>query len=205
MRLVLPRLYVILDASVGASGEVEKARILAEGGVRLVQYRAKKQSSGEQFRAALELVRYFGGRGVSLVVNDRADVARLAGAAGVHVGQEDLSVEDARRVMGSEKWVGISTHNPEQVRRAAETSADYVAVGPVFGTKTKENPDPVTGLELIERARAMTEKPIVAIGGITVEGARRAFAAGADSVAVVSDIWLARDPRERIRQYLELS
>jgi thiamine-phosphate pyrophosphorylase len=205
MRLVLPRLYVILDASVGASGELEKARILAEGGVRLVQYRAKKQSSGEQSRIASDLARYFAPRGVNLIINDRPDIALLAGAAGVHVGQEDLTVGDARQLVGPDKWVGVSTHNSEQVSRARETSADYIAVGPIFATRTKENPDPVAGLEMVRVARGMTIKPIVAIGGMTLEGARQALAAGADSVAVVSDIWLAADPQERIRRYLELS
>src|SRR5215831_11877497 len=124
MRLVLPRLYVILDASVGVAGELEKARMLAEGGVRLVQYRGKNQSSREQFRATLELARSFAGRDVTLIVNDRADIAVLAGAGGVHVGQEDLPVDDARRVVGPDRWVGVSTHDLEQVRRAAQSSAD---------------------------------------------------------------------------------
>jgi thiamine-phosphate pyrophosphorylase len=204
MRLVLPRLYVILDASAGVAGEMEKARILVGGGVRLVQYRGKNQSSRDQFHAASELARYFAAQGVTFIVNDRPDIAVLAGATGVHVGQDDLSAEDARRLVGPEKWVGISTHNPEQVRRAAETTADYLAVGPMFATRTKANPDPVAGVELIREARALTAKPIVAIGGITLENAAEIIAAGADSIAVVSDIWRVPDPGARIGQYLKL-
>ncbi|HEV1996165.1 MAG TPA: thiamine phosphate synthase, partial [Candidatus Acidoferrum sp.] len=117
MRLVLPRLYVILDASLIVSGELDKARTLAECGVRLVQYRGKNQSSGQQLRMASQLAKFFERRGVTFLVNDRPDIALLAGAAGVHVGQEDLSVEDARKVLGPGKWVGVSTHSLEQVRR----------------------------------------------------------------------------------------
>ncbi|MBZ5702761.1 MAG: thiamine phosphate synthase, partial [Acidobacteriia bacterium] len=109
-----------------------------------------------------------------------------------------------RRIVGREKWIGVSTHNAEQVRRAAESSADYIAVGPIFATSTKENPDPVVGTELVRQARALTEKPLVAIGGITLERAPEVLAAGADSLVVISDIWRAGDPRARIRQYQEL-
>jgi thiamine-phosphate diphosphorylase len=142
--------------------------------------------------------------GVTLVVNDRPDVAFAAEASGVHVGQEDLSVEAARSVIGAGKLLGVSTHNLEQFRRAASTSADYVAVGPVFSTSTKANPDPVVGIELIRRMRPLTDKPIVAIGGITLESAAELIRAGADSVAVISDILLAPDAGLRARQYIEL-
>ncbi|HVS74025.1 MAG TPA: thiamine phosphate synthase [Candidatus Acidoferrales bacterium] len=204
MRLVLPRLYVILDASLIVSGELDKARTLAECGVRLVQYRGKNQSSGQQLRMASQLAKFFERRGVTFLVNDRPDIALLAGAAGVHVGQEDLSVEDARKVLGPGKWVGVSTHSLEQVRRAAESTADYIAVGPIFPTTTKANPDAVVGTALIREARGVTEKPVVAIGGITLETAPQALAAGADSLVVISDIWRAPDPRARIEQYQKL-
>ncbi len=138
------------------------------------------------------------------MVNDRADVAVLAGASGVHVGQEDLGVEQARTLVGEDKWVGISTHNLEQFQSAAATSADYIAVGPVFATSTKANPDPIVGTEFIRQVRALTARPIVAIGGITLENAASIIKAGADSVAVISDILRARDPGGRARQYLDL-
>jgi thiamine-phosphate pyrophosphorylase len=138
------------------------------------------------------------------LVNDRADVAFLAGATGVHVGQEDLGVAEARSVMGPAKLVGVSTHNLEQFQRAAQTTADYLAVGPVFSTSTKANPDPVVGIEFIRRMRPLTDKPIVAIGGITLEHAAEVVEAGADSVAVIGDILLAPDPGKRARQFLDL-
>jgi thiamine-phosphate pyrophosphorylase len=143
-------------------------------------------------------------QGVTLVVNDRADVASVVEAAGVHVGQDDLSVEAARRVIGTEKWVGVSTHNLEQFERSVATSADYIAVGPVFATSTKANPDPIVGINFIRRVRALTTKPIVAIGGITLARAVEVIRAGADSVAVVSDVVCAPDPGRRARQYLDL-
>jgi thiamine-phosphate pyrophosphorylase len=136
------------------------------------------------------------------VVNDRPDVAALAGAGGVHVGQEDLPVEDARAICGRHCWVGISTHNEAQVREAEATSADYVAVGPIFPTSTKPQADPVVGLELIRRARSITRKPLVAIGGITVENAEQVWRAGADSVAVARDLLAAADPAAQAREYL---
>ncbi|MBZ5700951.1 MAG: thiamine phosphate synthase [Acidobacteriia bacterium] len=204
MRLVLPRLYVILDAAQLASGETDSAQMLIESGVRLIQYRSKKVSAREQLRVSTWLAERFLPNGVTFFVNDRPDVAVLAGASGVHVGQEDLGVEDARRIVGREKWIGVSTHNADQVRRAAESSADYIAVGPIYATTTKENPDPVVGTKLIREARALTEKPLVAIGGITLERAREVLAAGADSLVVIGDIWRAADPRARIRQYQEL-
>ncbi len=116
----------------------------------------------------------------------------------------DLSVEQARGVIGEGKWVGVSTHNDEQFRAAIKTSADYVAVGPVFATKSKENPDPVVGVELIRRLRGLTTKPIVAIGGITLERAAEVIEAGADSVAVISDILRAEHPAARAAQFLKV-
>jgi thiamine-phosphate pyrophosphorylase len=203
-RLVLPRLYVILDAALLTVPESECARKLADAGVRLLQYRNKSAFSRELFETSSRLSSLLTPRGVSFLVNDRADVAFLAGATGVHVGQEDLGVEEARRVIGASKWIGVSTHNLEQFERAAATSADYIAVGPVFSTSTKANPDPVVGIEFIRRTRPLTDKPIVAIGGITLEHAAEVVEAGADSVAVIGDILLAPDPGKRARQFLDL-
>jgi thiamine-phosphate pyrophosphorylase len=203
-RLVLPRLYVILDAALVTIPETECAERLAASGVRLLQYRNKRASARELFESSKRLSSLLIPKGVTFVVNDRADVAAAAEASGVHVGQEDLRVEAARSVIGEGKLVGISTHNVEQFKDAAATSADYVAVGPVFSTSTKANPDPVVGIELIRRVRTLTDKPIVAIGGITLERAAGVIQAGADSVAVVSDILRAPDPGRRARQYIEL-
>jgi len=204
MRLVLPRLYVILDSALLKNSTRDCAQELAAAGVRLLQYRNKSASVRELLETSRELVSSLESSRTALVVNDRPDVAALAGAKGVHVGQDDLDAAQARAVVGKEMWVGASTHNLEQFRRATATSADYIAVGPIFATTSRANPDPVVGLELIREVRALTDKPIVAIGGITLERAKAVIDAGTDSVAVISDILLARNPGERARQYVEL-
>ncbi len=141
-------------------------------------------------------------RGATLMMNDRADLSLAAAFDGVHLGQEDLSVEGARRVVGSAQWVGISTHNTAQVREADLTGADYIAIGPVFATRSKQNPDPVIGLEGVEQARKATGKPLVAIGGINRANCRDVIAAGADSVAVISD--LIESPRKSVEDFLRI-
>jgi thiamine-phosphate pyrophosphorylase len=205
MRLVLPRLYVILDAALLPSNKSEMglAMELADAGVRLLQYRNKTAAARQLLERSRELANALAPRGVSFVVNDRPDVAAMAGADGVHVGQDDIEVESARRVIGPEKWVGVSTHNLAQFEEAARSSADYIAVGPIFATSSKANPDPLVGVELVRQVRPLTEKPIVAIGGISLEQAAAVIEAGADSVAVISGIWSAPDPAERAREYLE--
>jgi thiamine-phosphate pyrophosphorylase len=139
---------------------------------------------------------------VRLIMNDRADLCLAAEFDGVHVGQDDLSPEAVRRVIGPERWLGISTHNADQVREADATSADYVAIGPVFSTSSKVKPDPVVGLDGVRRARELTRKPLVAIGGITRANAAAVIAAGADSVAVISD--LLREPRKSAEEFLRI-
>lgn len=136
------------------------------------------------------------------IMNDRADLCLAAEFDGVHVGQDDLSPESVRRIIGPERWLGVSTHNPEQLRAADATSADYLAIGPVFATTSKERPDPVVGLEGVRRARELTRKPLVAIGGITRANAASVIAAGADSVAVISD--LIRDPRSAAEDFFRI-
>jgi|SRR5271165_1696554 len=203
MRLVLPRLYVILDAALITSPERHCALSLAEAGVRLLQYRIKSAPARQYLESSRKLAEALRPKGVTFFVNDRPDVAFLAGASGVHVGQDDLDVEQARRVVGSDKLVGVSTHNLEQFQRATASSADYIAVGPVFTTSSKANPDPVVGVNFIRNVRSLTDKPIVAIGGITLERAAAVIEAGADSVAVISGIFSAPNPAEQARQYLE--
>jgi thiamine-phosphate pyrophosphorylase len=195
---------VILDAALLAVPETECAQELADAGVRLLQYRDKTASSRELFCSAKKLSAALRTQGVTFIVNDRADIAFVAEADGVHVGQEDLGVEAARTIAGEKKLVGVSTHNLEQFQRAAASSADYIAVGPVFSTSTKANPDPVIGAEFIRLVRPLTEKPIVAIGGITLERAAEVVEAGADCVAVISDILRAPDPSKRAREYIDL-
>lgn len=203
MRLVLPRLYVILDSALLKHSPRESAQELATAGVRLLQFRAKSASARELLKVSNELVDCLAPHQGSLIVNDRPDVAALAGARGVHVGQDDLAPEQARAIVGTEMVIGVSTHNLEQFQRAAETSADYVAVGPIFGTRSKANPDPVVGLDFIRCVRPLTSKPIVAIGGITLDTAKSVIEAGADCVAVISDIVCAPSPVERAKKYLE--
>ena len=202
MRLVMPRLYVILDAGLIRRPAGEIAAQLIGAGVRMLQYRAKDVPAREILETASSLSEFIRNGEANFFVNDRPDVAFLAGAHGVHVGQNDVDVEQARAVVGRDRWVGVSTHNPEQFERAAASSADYIAIGPIFDTATKMNPDPVVGTELIRRLRPLTRKPIVAIGGIRLESAAEVIQAGADSVAVISDILGAADPAEQARKFI---
>jgi thiamine-phosphate pyrophosphorylase len=185
----LSRLYPIVDAGVLARWGLDATRFAEElrsAGVELLQYRDKSGSPQEVLRVAALIRGVFAGARCRLILNDRADLAVLAEWGGVHVGQGDLSPEDARRVVGAGRWIGVSTHTEEQVRAADLSDADYVAVGPVFATGTKLDAEPVIGLDGVRRARALTSKPLVAIGGITRENARSVVDAGADSVAVIS-------------------
>jgi thiamine-phosphate pyrophosphorylase len=201
---VFPSLYAIVDAGLAGERALEISENLANAGVELIQYRDKTASARRLFEVCATLSARLRAR-ARLIVNDRADVVALCDAGGVHVGQEDLRAEDARVMCGAGRWVGVSTHNLEQFREALGTSADYVAVGPVFATSTKKNPDPVVGLEFVARARAMTQKPIVAIGGITAENAESVYRAGADSVAVISDLMAAGRPAHRAAEYLRIA
>jgi thiamine-phosphate pyrophosphorylase len=202
MHLVLPRLYVILDAGMLTEPAGDTAQKLMDAGVKLLQYRAKNAAARELWEESRTIAGAAQRAKCTFVVNDRPDVAYLAGADGVHVGQDDLDVEQARKVIGADRWVGVSTHNLEQFQRAAASSADYIAVGPIFQTSSKANPDPVVGTELLRRARSLTGKPIVAIGGITLERAADVLAAGADSVAVISDILKAKDPGAKAHEFI---
>jgi thiamine-phosphate pyrophosphorylase len=204
----LPRLYPIVDAAVLQNRKYdlcEFADELRAAGVMFLQYR-DKDGEPQQVLKNAELVRVaFADRECRLILNDRADFTVLAGWGGVHVGQEDLSPEDARRVVGSARWVGVSTHSDTQVRLADASCADYVAVGPVFATGTKLDAGAVIGLDGVRRARALTTKPIVAIGGITRGNARSVIDAGADSVAVISALIANGESVENVaRDFLEL-
>jgi thiamine-phosphate pyrophosphorylase len=210
---LFPALYAILDAPNPESMEstLALAGKLVDGGVRLFQLRAKRATSRQlcemsrSFRQWLESRPDRNSNPVKFIVNDRPDIAALSGASGVHVGQEDLPPEESRKVCAPPLWVGVSTHNLEQLRAADRTSADYIAIGPIFATASKENPDPVVGLEMIRGARKLTRKPLVAIGGITVQSAGDVFRAGADSVAVIGDLSRASDPARRAQEYLKIA
>jgi thiamine-phosphate pyrophosphorylase len=206
MSPIFPRFYAILDPSqIPGRSIVEVCDILIASGVRLVQYRNKHAPPRTVYEQCVDLAKRTGLAGARFIVNDRADIACASGADGVHVGQDDLPVELARAVVGAEKWVGYSTHNLEQVASADKTSADYIALGPVFATSSKENPDPVVGIEGLRSARAVTRKPLVAIGGISLQNVDDVLAAGADSVAVISDLLRAPDIGSRAKEFLEIA
>jgi thiamine-phosphate pyrophosphorylase len=203
---LFPALYAILDATPAqSSGSLQSfANKLATTGVQLIQLRAKHLST-RQFQEIASALITAAPAHIKIIINDRPDVASITNAAGVHVGQEDLPVESSRQICPTPQWVGISTHNLDQLRAANNTSADYIAVGPIYPTTTKENPDPVVGLDLIRAARKLTRKPLVAIGGITINSAREVFQAGADSVAIISDLQNAPEPAQRARDYLAVA
>ncbi len=199
----LPRLYAILDRErAGSRPPEDLARALAEAGVRLIQYRDKKGSSRQIFEASQALAATLEGSGCIFIVNDRADIARLVGAAGVHLGQDDLPAELAGRVLLPGQMLGVSTHNVAQAEQAEGSPAEYVAIGPIFPTASKEHPDPTLGLEGLRRVRCVVKKPLVAIGGITLENAKSVIEAGADSVAVIRDLMIAPDIARRVEEYL---
>ncbi len=209
--LQLLRLYPILDAACFSDADDDGGRLvaaaeeLAAAGCTLLQYRNKSGNARKTLAEARELRARLGAifrPNVKLIMNDRADLCLAAGFDGLHIGQDDLLPESARRIIGSARWLGVSTHNPEQLAEADKTSADYLAIGPVFATASKANPDPVVGLEGVRRARELTPKPLVAIGGITRANARSVIEAGADAVAVISD--LIRDPRKSAEEFLRV-
>jgi thiamine-phosphate pyrophosphorylase len=200
--MILPRLYAIADtASLGTGSLVDFVNELLGGGVSLIQYRNKSGSAREVLDDA-RLLRQIIGERARLILNDRADLALAADCAGVHLGQEDLSSQGARVVTGEQLLIGVSCHNLEQVKAADAGPADYIAIGPVYATSSKARPDAVVGLEGVRAARAVTRKPLVAIGGITRANCQDVIAAGADSVAVISD--LVAEPKKAAQEFLGL-
>ncbi len=216
-----PPLYAILSAEPlsfrSAEYTAQFAIMLAKAGVGIIQYRNKNATARTLLKVSSRISQALAGHNVRFIVNDRADIARLAGAGGVHVGQDDLPVDDARAVcqkiippsdrsvVGENFWIGVSTHTLEQVRSAATTSADYIAIGPIFATTTKQNHEPTVGIDFIHQARQLTTKPLVAIGGITVTTAEEVFRAGVDSIAVARDLVSAPDPAARAAEYLAIA
>ena len=201
--IILPRLYAILESSKfpDTPSLCAFAEELAAGGLTLLQYRNKKGNAREMLEQGRELKRHVPDS-VQLIMNDRADLCLAAGFDGVHVGQDDLSPEGARKVIGDSLALGVSTHNSEQVKIADKSPADYLAIGPVFMTSAKANPDPVVGLDGVRAARALTRKALVAIGGITRANCRSVIEAGADSVAVISDLLLG--PRKSAEEFFRI-
>jgi thiamine-phosphate pyrophosphorylase len=196
----LPRLYTFADASFG--DPVRLAEALFNAGARIIQVRNKKGSARELLEQ-VERILSFAPHGAEIIVNDRVDVALIAGAGGVHLGQDDVPPVEARRILGLDPMIGLSTHNLEQAMQAEKLPVDYVAVGPIFLTTTKEKPDPVVGLENLNAICQAIRKPVIAIGGIKLENAEDVLKAGATSVAVMSDVLSARDVASRVQSWIE--
>jgi thiamine-phosphate pyrophosphorylase len=189
--MTVPTFYPILDTETAARRNIDVAHAAAQildGGARILQFRHKGFWSRDVFEALLQVAELCHNAGVVFVVNDRADFAKITGAA-LHLGQDDLTPSVARRVVGDATIVGFSTHNEAQLRAAVTEPAEYLALGPIFGTVSKMNPDPTVGLEGLRKLRPLTNRPLVAIGGITRENARSVLEAGADSVAVIGDLF----------------
>ena len=199
----------IIDADAAARagwGVLDFARACLDGGATFLQLRAKDAAGGWLLETAEAIVTMGAPHGAQVVVNDRAEIARLAGAAGVHVGQEDLSPEAARLLVGPQRIVGLSTHTIAQLDAAVHAPVDYVAIGPVFGTASKATGYDAVGIGMVEQAAARAHRHglrVVAIGGITLDRAVEVIRAGADSVAVISDLLSTGDPRARVCEYLE--
>jgi thiamine-phosphate pyrophosphorylase len=187
------KLYTVTSRQLSNCSLEEIVTQLLAGGARWIQLRDKEASAKEMLDAARACLALTRPLGAALIINDRVDVALAADADGVHLGQDDMTVEEAREILGLDKIIGLSTHSLAQVKGALDTTANYIALGPIFPTTTKENPDPVVGLELLREVRALTRRPLVAIGGITLERAPEVLAAGADSVAVISALYPLAD------------
>jgi thiamine-phosphate pyrophosphorylase len=198
-KLTLPRVYPITDVRLAGLSHAEQVRRLIDGGATLIQLREKDRPPKQFYPDALEALAVARYRGVRLIVNDRVDIALAVGADGVHLGQDDLPPAEARKLLGDDKIIGFSTHSIEQARRALEEPIDYIAIGPVFGTSTKENPDPTVGPETVIRVRQIIgpDIPLVAIGGIDITNLRSVLDAGADSAAVIGALFAGPDPVEQ--------
>ena len=206
--MTLPPLYAIVDCDIahGLGWSVPRlAAAYLAGGATLLQIRAVRAGSGELLGWCDEVVAAAREHDARVIVNDRVDIAKLSGATGVHLGQDDLTVDTARRLLGPAALVGLSTHNVRQLERASTHPVSYVAVGPVYDTHTKDTGYEAVGLGLVRvAARREPTRPVVAIGGVTLETAPALFEAGATAVAVISDLLSGGDPQRRVREYLEV-
>ncbi len=196
--MILPKIYPITDARLTLLSHTKQIKKLIESGAEFIQLREKSAATDSFYEDALNAVKVAHASGAKLIINDRVDIALATGADGVHLGQNDLPPEEARRVLGDEAIIGFSTHNLDQVIQATKLPIDYIAIGPVFETSTKNDTDPAVGLEGITRIReVIQELPLVAIGGINFNNFCDVLAAGADSVAIISGILT---PPEKIGQ-----
>jgi thiamine-phosphate pyrophosphorylase len=205
---MLPSFYPILDPEIAArhgGDPIAAAEQILEGGATILQFRHKGFFSHEVFAQLEAVAQLCRAAHVLFVVNDRADLAALTGAA-LHLGQDDLTPSSARKIVGSKTLIGFSTHNESQLRAAAAEPADYLALGPIFSTSSKSNPDPIVGIDELRRLRWLTDRPLVAIGGITRANVRSVLAAGADSVAIIGDLFAEdRSVRARTQEWVSLT
>ena len=202
-----PRFYPIIDTARLSQAGVDPADLaeaLAVAGVQIAQYRHKGEFTREKFAEAEQVGDILQRAGVKFIVNDRADIALMLQADGVHLGQDDLPPSAVRRIVGDRLLIGFSTHNPQQLLAADGEPVDYLAIGPIFATGSKQNPDPVVGTTGLARVRALTSKPLVTIGGLTRANARQTLEAGADSVAVISDLFDA-DQRSTASEWIAIT
>jgi thiamine-phosphate pyrophosphorylase len=205
MILELPKIYPITDIGFSGLSHAEQVERLAAGGATFIQMREKNLPPAQFFGEAMKVVELARQLSVRIIINDRADVALATKADGVHLGQDDLPAEAARRILGNDAIIGYSTHNLDQAQRALSLPIDYLAIGPIFATTSKSDTEPVVGLDgLRSVARTANTVPIVAIGGITFENVRAVIEAGATSVAVISALLTEKDSiSERTRQLIE--
>jgi thiamine-phosphate diphosphorylase len=203
--MTFPRLYPITDTRLSRLSHAGQVERFAAGGATLIQLREKRAAPRDFYEAAVEAMRVARSLGVRIIINDRVDIALAVGADGVHLGQGDLPPQRARVLVGENRLIGYSTHDVKQALAADSMPIDYVAIGPIFQTSTKENPDPVVGLEALAVIKSQISKPLVAIGGITFEQASSAWEAGADSLAVISDLFSTDDIVARVGEYLQRS
>lgn len=196
MKFRLPKIYPITDASITKLSHLEQVKQLIKGGATFIQLREKHASPREFYESAKEVTDYTRNSEIKIIINDRVDIALAARADGIHLGQDDLPPESARRILGESAIIGFSTHNIEQAIEASKLPLDYIAIGPIYQTKTKENPGPVLGIEGLKTVRqAIRDFPLVAIGGINIESAQTVWNNGADSIALISSLLI---PSNRI-------
>ena len=194
LKLTLPKIYPLTDVGLSGMTHAQQVAALVEGGAELIQIREKAAASDEFFQAVKDCLAVAEKVGAKIIVNDRVDIALAAGAHGVHLGQTDLPVVEARKLLGVDAVIGISTHSIVQARAALEMPVDYIAFGPIWPTSTKENPDPAVGLDLLSEVKRIARvMPVVAIGGINESNRAATLAAGADSVAIISDLLMGPD------------
>ena len=204
MPLSLPKLYPITDARISGLSHAEQVERLAAGGATFIQLREKIASPRDFYQSALEAMRVARRLGVQIIINDRVDIAIAVAADGAHLGQDDLPPERVRALLGNSRIIGYSTHNLKQALEADSAPVDYIAVGPVFQTSTKEKPDPAVGLATLSEIKRRISKPLVAIGGITLDRAQEVALAGADSLAIISDLYQTGDIAGRASEFLNL-